>query len=155
MTRSYGSSIIPGVGSLLELPSGSKQLKHMKMPLVEALRREKHPVMSRVFYVIMFHFQSNKSIGLCRTKTVLIMTNRCLFACILVRSGGFHLPPASICSPALSIRSARTSACVPWTYLLVVQGYKQERIAVGLWRERGRRLGASAHRIHSPRSSIS
>jgi hypothetical protein len=39
------SKKIPGVGSLLELPSGSNQLKHMKMPLVEALWREKHPVM--------------------------------------------------------------------------------------------------------------
>jgi flagellar motor switch protein FliG len=28
---------IPGVGSLSELPSGSNQLRHMKMPLVEAL----------------------------------------------------------------------------------------------------------------------
>jgi hypothetical protein len=35
---------IPGVGSLAELPSGSNQLRHMKMPLVEALWREKHPV---------------------------------------------------------------------------------------------------------------
>jgi hypothetical protein len=43
------SKMIPGVGSLSELPSGSNQLKHMKMPLVEALWREKHPVMSCVF----------------------------------------------------------------------------------------------------------
>jgi hypothetical protein len=35
---------IPGVGSLADLPSGSNQLRHMKMPLVEALWREKHPV---------------------------------------------------------------------------------------------------------------
>ena len=35
---------IPGVGSLSELPSGSNQLKHMKMPLVQALWIEKHPV---------------------------------------------------------------------------------------------------------------
>ncbi len=35
---------IPGVGSLLELPSGYNQLKHMKMPLVQALWTEKHPV---------------------------------------------------------------------------------------------------------------
>ena len=35
---------IPGVGSLAELPSGSNQLRHMKMPLVESLWREKHPV---------------------------------------------------------------------------------------------------------------
>jgi hypothetical protein len=43
------SKKIPGVGSLLELPSGSNQLKHMKMPLVEALWREKHPVMLCIF----------------------------------------------------------------------------------------------------------
>ena len=35
---------IPGVGSLSELPSGSNQLRHMKMPLVEALWKEKNPV---------------------------------------------------------------------------------------------------------------
>ena len=35
---------IPGVGSLSELPSGSNQLCHMKMPLVEALWKEKNPV---------------------------------------------------------------------------------------------------------------
>ena len=35
---------IPGVGGLSELPSGSNQLHHMKMPLVEALWCEKHPV---------------------------------------------------------------------------------------------------------------
>ena len=40
------SKKIPGVGSLLELPSGSNQLKRMKIPLVEKLRCEKHPVMS-------------------------------------------------------------------------------------------------------------
>jgi hypothetical protein len=45
------SKKIPGVGSLSELPSGSNQLKHMKMPLVEALWREKHPVMSCVFFM--------------------------------------------------------------------------------------------------------
>ena len=44
------SKKIPGVGSLSELPSGSNQLKHMKMPLVEALWREKHPVKSCVFF---------------------------------------------------------------------------------------------------------
>ncbi len=35
---------IPEVGSLAKLPSGSNQLRHMKMPLVEALWRKKHPV---------------------------------------------------------------------------------------------------------------
>ena len=35
---------IPGVGSLSELPSGSNQLRHMKMPLVQKLWTEKHPV---------------------------------------------------------------------------------------------------------------
>jgi len=35
---------IPGVGSLSELPSGSNQLRHMKMPLVQKLWIEKHPV---------------------------------------------------------------------------------------------------------------
>ncbi len=37
---------IPGVGSLSALPSGSNQLRHMKMPQVEALWREKNPVES-------------------------------------------------------------------------------------------------------------
>jgi hypothetical protein len=37
---------IPGVGSLSELPSGFNQLKHMKVPLVQALWMEKHPVES-------------------------------------------------------------------------------------------------------------
>jgi hypothetical protein len=35
---------LPGVGSLSELPSGSNQLRHMKMPLVNKLWIEKHPV---------------------------------------------------------------------------------------------------------------
>ena len=35
---------LPGVGSLSELPSGSNQLRHMKMPLVTKLWIEKHPV---------------------------------------------------------------------------------------------------------------
>ena len=35
---------LPGVGSLSELPSGSNQLRHMKMPLVQKLWIEKHPV---------------------------------------------------------------------------------------------------------------
>ena len=35
---------LPGVGSLSELPSGSNQLRHMKMPLVQKLWVEKHPV---------------------------------------------------------------------------------------------------------------
>ena len=35
---------LPGVGSLSELPSGSNQLRHMKMPLVHKLWIEKHPV---------------------------------------------------------------------------------------------------------------
>ena len=35
---------LPGVGSLSELPSGSNQLRHMKMPLVKKLWMEKHPV---------------------------------------------------------------------------------------------------------------
>jgi hypothetical protein len=34
---------LPGVGSLSELPSGSNQLRHMKMPLVQKLWIEKHP----------------------------------------------------------------------------------------------------------------
>jgi hypothetical protein len=37
------AKMIPRVGSLLELPSGSNQLKHMKMPLFQALWMEKHP----------------------------------------------------------------------------------------------------------------
>jgi len=35
---------LPGVGSLLELPSRSNQIRHMKMPLVQKLWIEKHPV---------------------------------------------------------------------------------------------------------------
>jgi hypothetical protein len=35
---------LPGVGSLSELPSRSNQLRHMKMPLVQKLWIEKHPV---------------------------------------------------------------------------------------------------------------
>lgn len=35
---------LPGVGSLSDLPSGSNQLRHMKMPLVQKLWIEKHPV---------------------------------------------------------------------------------------------------------------
>jgi hypothetical protein len=35
---------LPGVGSLSELPSGSNQLRHMKMTLVQKLWIEKHPV---------------------------------------------------------------------------------------------------------------
>jgi len=35
---------LPGVGSLSELPSGSNQLRHMKMPLVHKQWIEKHPV---------------------------------------------------------------------------------------------------------------
>ena len=35
---------LPGVGSLSDLPSGSNQLRHMKMPLVHKLWIEKHPV---------------------------------------------------------------------------------------------------------------
>ena len=35
---------LPGVGSLSELPSASNQLRHMKMPLVQKLWIEKHPV---------------------------------------------------------------------------------------------------------------
>jgi hypothetical protein len=35
---------IPGIGNLAELPSGSTQLRHMKMPLVQSLWKEKYPV---------------------------------------------------------------------------------------------------------------
>ena len=35
---------IPGVGGLSELPSGSNQLRHMKMPLLQKLWMEKHPL---------------------------------------------------------------------------------------------------------------
>jgi hypothetical protein len=35
---------IPGIGNLMELPSGSTQLRHMKMPLVQKLWKEKYPV---------------------------------------------------------------------------------------------------------------
>jgi hypothetical protein len=60
--RKYGAELtelqsfvkkIPGVGSLSALPSGSNQLRHLKMPLVEALWREKNPVESqlRLFFL--------------------------------------------------------------------------------------------------------
>ena len=49
------SKKIPGVGGLSEFPSGSNQLRHMKLPLVEALWREKHPVLYTDFvYFISF-----------------------------------------------------------------------------------------------------
>ena len=35
---------LPGVGGLSELPSGSNQLQHMKMPLVHKLWKEKYLV---------------------------------------------------------------------------------------------------------------
>jgi hypothetical protein len=35
---------IPGIGNLAELPSGSTQFRHMKMPLVQKLWKEKYPV---------------------------------------------------------------------------------------------------------------
>ena len=38
---------IPGIGNLAELPSGSTQLRHMKMPLVQKLWKEKYPVRYR------------------------------------------------------------------------------------------------------------
>jgi len=53
LLRKYGSDLtelrnfakkLPGVGSLSELPSGSNQLRHMKMTLVQQLEIEKHPV---------------------------------------------------------------------------------------------------------------
>ncbi len=49
LTQFNFSKKFPGVGGLLELPSGSNQLRHMKMPLVEALWREKHPVLYNDF----------------------------------------------------------------------------------------------------------
>jgi hypothetical protein len=48
---------IPGVGSLSELPSGSNQLKHMKMPLVQALWIEKHPVEFFLISLLLFFSQ--------------------------------------------------------------------------------------------------
>jgi hypothetical protein len=44
---------IPSIGSLSELPSGSNHLKHMKMPLVQALWMEKHPVEFFLFYLLL------------------------------------------------------------------------------------------------------
>jgi hypothetical protein len=38
------AKIIPGIGTLAELPSGSTQLQHMKKPLVQALWTAKHLV---------------------------------------------------------------------------------------------------------------
>jgi hypothetical protein len=49
---------ISGVGSLLELPSGSNQLKHMMMPLVQALWTEKHPVEFFSFSLLLSQNQS-------------------------------------------------------------------------------------------------
>jgi hypothetical protein len=47
----------PRVGSLSELPSGSNQLRQMKMPLVQALWIEKHPV--EFFLISLLFFFSN------------------------------------------------------------------------------------------------
>lgn len=44
---------LPGVGNLSALPSGSNQLRHMKMPLVEALWKEKNPVQSHICIVFL------------------------------------------------------------------------------------------------------
>ncbi len=41
----------PGIGNLVELPSGSTQLRHMKKPLAESLWKEKYPVRI-VFHLI-------------------------------------------------------------------------------------------------------
>jgi len=38
------SKKLPGIGSLSELPSGSTQLRHAKLPLVQKLWTGKHPV---------------------------------------------------------------------------------------------------------------
>ena len=35
---------IPGIGNLVELPSGSTQLRHMIKPLIQSLWKEKNPV---------------------------------------------------------------------------------------------------------------
>ncbi len=45
---------ITGVGGLSELPIRSNQLRYMKMPLVEALWHEKHPVLYNdfVYFII-------------------------------------------------------------------------------------------------------
>ena len=43
LLRTFAKKIL-GIGNLAELPSGSKQLRHMKTPLVESLWKEKNPV---------------------------------------------------------------------------------------------------------------
>jgi len=69
------SKKIPGVGRLSELPSGSNQLRHMKKPLVEALWREKHPVLCYdfVYCIICYYFMSNIFACLLRTRRGSIM----------------------------------------------------------------------------------
>jgi hypothetical protein len=51
----------PRVGSLSKLPSGSNKLKHMKMPLVQALWMEKHPVEFFLFFLLLFLHKSCQS----------------------------------------------------------------------------------------------
>ena len=71
--RNFAKKII-SVGGLSELPSGSNQLRHMKMPLVEALWREKHPVLYNDFvYFIISYFSSNILVCLLRTTRGSIM----------------------------------------------------------------------------------
>ena len=69
------SKKIPGVGRLSELLSGSNQLRHMKKPLVEALWREKHPVLCYdfVYCIICYYFMSNIFACLLRTRRGSIM----------------------------------------------------------------------------------
>ena len=43
LLRTFAKKIL-GIGNLAELPSGSTQLRHMKTPLVQSLRKEKNPV---------------------------------------------------------------------------------------------------------------
>ncbi len=55
------SKKIPRVGSLSKLPSGSNQLKHMKMPLIQALWMEKHPVEFFLISLLLFFHKSCQS----------------------------------------------------------------------------------------------
>ena len=73
----------------LSLPSGSNQLRHMKMPLVEALWREKNPVELLIVLAFFFTvFTSNNRVDHVRTKKALTTTTHYLFAYRSARRGG-------------------------------------------------------------------
>ena len=87
--------------------------------------REKHSAQYIVVVsVVISYVSSNIFVGHLRTNPVSIMTTPFLFVQRLVIRGGLHHHPASICSPVWTIRTARTSACVPWNYRLAALGWR-------------------------------